>query len=67
MVNEVTLQPGYARESAVKIYNKQFYPSRYVYNSSIDVLGLNSGNSGYLTVILVNLLLPGRTFADVVK
>ena len=41
MVNEVTLQPGHAWKSAVKIVNKLFPPTRHVYNSNIDISDAN--------------------------
>ena len=72
MVIEVTLQPGYAREVPVKIVNKQIHPSRHVYNSSIDVPGIEKAPFSLWKQWLSDSnsckpLVPGRTFADVVK
>ena len=97
MVNEVTLQPGHARESDGKIGNKLFPSSRHVYNSSIDMFDVNKAykapfllwkqwlldssidifyvNKAYKAPFLLwkqwlldsKTVVPGRTFADVVK
>ena len=62
MVNELTLQPGCARDSVNRNVNRNFL-SRCVFNIVIDVLmyikliklPIGYGNSGLLKVILVNL------------
>ena len=63
MVDEVTLQPGYARKPVVRAVNKKF-PSRYVYSTVLDAFFLfrklmklhpRYGNSGSLKVTHVNL------------
>ena len=73
MVNEVTLQPGRARDSVNRNVDK--FSSRCVYNTVIDVSDVHKGNKAPHSVWKQWLsesntckpVVTGRTFADVVK
>ena len=72
MVKEVTSQPGCAREV---VKNIKIRPDRHVYNSTIDVLEVKKAFKAPFPLWKQWLLdsntckpvVPGRTFADVVK
>ena len=75
MVKEVISQPGYARETVAGTKNKKIRPGRHVYNSNIDVLDVKKAYKASFALWKQWLLdsnsckpvVPGRTFADVVK
>ena len=75
MVNEVMLQPGYAREGPVNFVNKRNYSSRYIYNSNINLLDTEKAYKASVSlwkqwlndIVTCTPVIPGRTFADVVK
>ena len=75
MVKKVTSQPGCAQEVSGKVENKKTYSSRHVYNSRLDVLGTQQAYKAPFALWKQWLtdsntckpVIPGRTFADVVK